>query len=145
MNNYQLRLRLLRVEARLRALEAALAPRPVPSKRAAAPRPADAVVTGREQLWARYLELEMPFGHGRVKLTKLGFAMRHRLNPDEFCRFFSATDKRGIPEGSTPALRFYQVLREDIAKLEARSTSAIAALDSHGRMAASQFSAVRPQ
>jgi hypothetical protein len=150
MNNYQLRLRLLRVEARVRALEAAAALRPSPPKREAAPRPDDAVVTAREQLWARYIELEMRFGHGKVKLTKLAFAVRHRLNPDEFCRFFSATDKRGIPEGSTPALRFYQVLREAIAELETRARGgnpqlAAIAADSRGNIAHSQFSGARPQ
>jgi hypothetical protein len=144
--NMQVELRWLK--ARVAALESAQAMRRPQAKRAAAPRPTDGVCAARESLWAKYVMLEMRFGHGRVKLTKLAFAIRHRLNPDEFCRFFSATDKRGIPEGSGPAVRFYQVLRDSIAELEARARGNVTNLvtgDSHGRMAASQFFAARPQ
>jgi hypothetical protein len=147
VTNDQLRLRLLRVEGRLAALEVAQAARPPRRKRTAALRPDDAVVAVREGLWAQYLELEMPFGHGRVKLTKLAFAIRHRLNPDEFCRWFSANDKRGIPEGSGPDLRFRQVLIDAIDGLEARANGNYphGADNSHGKVPGSQFFGPRPQ
>jgi hypothetical protein len=125
MSKYDLLLSRVRwLESRLRAMEAAQAaffPRPARKKRVAAARPSNAVVVEREQLWARYLELEMEFGHRRVKLTKLAFAIRHHQNPDEFVRWFSATDKRGIPEGSDPDRHFRQALNDAIAELEARA------------------------
>jgi hypothetical protein len=143
--NVQVELRWLK--ARVAALERAQAMRRPRPTREAAPRPDDAIVAHREKLWARYLELEMRFGHGRVKLTKLAFAIRHRLNPDEFCRWFSATDRRGIPEGSGPDLRFRKALTDAIAELESRAKASDQSVGSHshGRIAASQFSAARPQ
>jgi hypothetical protein len=120
MTKYDLLLSRVRwLESRMRAMEAAQVRRR--SKRVPAPRPTNAIVAAREKLWARYIELEMRYGHGRMKLTKLAFAVRHGLNPDEFVRFFSATDKRGIPEGSVPAVSYYRELNDAIAELEARA------------------------
>jgi hypothetical protein len=122
MSKYDLLLSRVRwLESRMRAMEAAQAARPARRKRVPAPRPDNAIVAAREKLWARYIELEMRYGHGRVKLTKLAFATRHGLNPDEFVRFFSATDKRGIPEGSVPAVSYYRALNDAISELEARA------------------------
>ncbi len=93
------------VQAELRWLKArvaALEGRRTRHKRTAAPRPDDGVVSERVKLWSKYLLLEMQFGHGRMRLTKLAFAVKWRLNPDEFCRWFSASDRRGIPAGSSP-------------------------------------------
>jgi hypothetical protein len=112
----QLRLRLLRVEARVAVLEARR-----PPKRPAAPRPDDAIIGAREKLWAKYLLLEMARGHGRVKLTKLSFAVRYKLNPTEFTRWFSGTDRKAIAEGTGQDQRFRRALVDAIAELEARS------------------------
>jgi hypothetical protein len=106
------------LESRMRAVEAAQAAHPVRRKRVAAARPTNAIVTAREKLWARYVLLDVSH---RGRITKLAFAMRHRLNPDEFCRWFSATDRRGIPEGSDPDRRFRQALTDAISELEARA------------------------
>jgi hypothetical protein len=129
------------------AMEAALPERPAARrKRVAAPRPSNAVVAAREQLWARYLELEMEFGHRRVKLTKLAFAVRHHQNPDEFVRWFSATDRRGIPQNSDPDRHFRQALTDAIAELEARAgeiSGHHVQKPSHGNRLSSQFSAAR--
>jgi hypothetical protein len=143
----QLRNELRTVQARLAALEAALAARPARRKRAAAPRPDDSVVAGREQLWAQYLRLEMTHGHGRTKLSKLAFATKWHLNPDEFVRWFSATDKRGVPEGSKPDRSHRRALAAAIAELEGRgkNDSVNTRVVSRDKLAFSQFSNSRPQ
>jgi hypothetical protein len=120
----QLEIQVRVLRARLDRLEA----RRQQPKREAAPRPDGAVVGAREKLWAQYLLLEMTRGHGRVRLTKLNFALRRKLNPDEFCRWFSARDRRGIPEGSGPDVRFRQALADAIAELEAREKNIAAAV-----------------
>jgi hypothetical protein len=139
------------LKARLATVEGILAARPPRRKRVGAPRPTDPIIAAREKLWARYVLLDVAH---RGRITKLAFAIRHRLNPTEFCRWFSGTDTRGIPEGSAPALRFYQALNDVIAELEARARggdqkakAAIAGIasDSHGKVAHSQFSNSRPQ
>jgi hypothetical protein len=123
MTRQQLAVWQRRVEARLRALEASQGARPARHKRVAAPRPDGGVVAAREALWARYLRLEMTRGHGKVRLTKLSFAMRFKLNPTEFCRWLSPTDRRGIAEGSGPDLRFRESLAAAIRGLEGRTRS----------------------
>ena len=145
MNKFdQLQLQVRGLVARVTALEAAQATRRARRKR---PRPSDVVVTEREALWARYLRLEMLYGHGRMRLTYLAFAIAHHLNPDEFCRFFSATDKRGIPESSAPDRSFRRALTDAIAELEARAenNSSNTRLVSHGKMPVSQDSGARWQ
>jgi hypothetical protein len=100
-------------------------------KRIARPRPDDAVIAARKRLWAQYVLLDVAH---RGRITCLAFAVRYRLgDPGEFRRFFSAGDKRGIPEGSGPAIRFYRALHEAIA--ERRQTL------SHGRVADSHLAA----
>jgi hypothetical protein len=111
-----------RMRARLDAVEAALAARRARKKRVPAPRPSDAVITTRERIWARYLKLEMQFGHGRMKLTRLAFAVKWRLNPSEFCRWFSVTDKRGIPAGSGPDLCFQRALANAIEEFRTKKS-----------------------
>jgi hypothetical protein len=150
MTKYDLLLSRVRwLESRMRAMEAAQVRRR--SKRVPAPRPTNAVVAGREALWAKYVMLEMRFGHGRCRLTKLSFAVRHRQNPSEFCRWFSATDRRGVPADSGPDLRFRQALNDAIAELEARArggdrkSTTTMLVDSHGKITGSQFSAARLQ
>jgi hypothetical protein len=141
----EMRVMRTRFEARLEALEARRDRR----KRQAAPRPDARVIADRERLWARYIELEMRFGHGRCKLSKLSFAVRHRLNPTEFCRWFSATYARGIAAGSGPDLRFREALTGAITELEARAEvlrngSAKQVMnDSHGNNCSAQYSGVR--
>jgi hypothetical protein len=132
------------LKARMAALEAAQAARPARRKRVAAPRPDDPTIAAREKLWARYVLLDVSH---RGRITKLNFALRHRLNPTEFCRWFSVSDARGIPQGSGPDLRFRQVLTDAIADLEARALLATATVekDSHGKVPGSQFFAPRPQ
>lgn len=139
VDRLELQVRVLR--ARVDAWEATQAARPAPRKRAVAPRPDDSVIAAREELWAKYLRLEMTHGHGRVKLTKLAFAVRHRLNPDEFCRWFSPTDRRGVPAGSGPDRRFRQALVDAIAELQTRGGPT----HSHGSLATSQDSGSRLQ
>jgi hypothetical protein len=129
--------------ARVGTLESAQAMRRQRPKRTAAPRPADPTVAAREALWARYVLLDVPH---RGRITKLAFAVKHRLgDPSDFRRFFSAADKRGIPEGSVPAVRFYRAINDAIAEARARSSGAIAPLDSHGNVTGSPLSAARPQ
>lgn len=130
------------LQARVDALEATVATRPARRRRECAPRPADGVVDGREKLWSRLVLLNVQYGHGR--LTRLRFVIKYHLgDPSDFCRFLSTADKRGIAEGSVPAGRYYQALREAIAELEAlRDTHGYR---SHGNMTHSQFSAARPQ
>jgi hypothetical protein len=144
VTNDQLRLRLLRVEGRLAALEAAQAARPARRKRVAAPRPGDDVIAGREKLWARYVLLDVSH---RGRISKLAFAMRYRLNPTEFCRWFSTADRRGVPENSGPDQRFRKVLIDAIGELEARAllSRTTGDKDSHGKVPGSQFFAPRPQ
>jgi hypothetical protein len=77
----RLRIEVRGLQARVDALEAAMAARPARRKRTGAPRPDDVVVAGREELWARYLRLEMMHGHGRTKLSKLAFAIKWHLIP----------------------------------------------------------------
>lgn len=140
----QLRLQVRALAARVDVLEAA-ACRPARRKRERAPRPTDGIIATREAQWAKYLRLEMMHGHGRTKLSKLAFAIRHRLNPDEFCRWFSATDRRGVPAGSGPDVRFRQALTDAISELEGRAVTGSVAPHSHGRMPPSQNSSVRLQ
>jgi hypothetical protein len=124
---------LRRLNARLATVEGILAVRAARRKCVAAPRPDDAIIAGRVRLWDRFVLLQV--GHGPT--TKLHFVVKHHLgDAAEFRRFFSATDKRGIPEGSAPALRFYQALNDAIAELEARS---------HGKDSHSHFSGLLPQ
>ena len=127
--NVQAELRWLkdRVTA-LEALTARPAPAPVQEpakrKRAAAPRPDDAIITKRLSLWSKLVLLHVQYGRGH--LTKLKVCIKYGLgDPSDLCRFLSADDARGIPEGSIPAVRYYQALREFIVELEARR-------DSHG-------------
>ena len=97
-------------------LEVALAARRVRRKR---PQPDHVDVHRREELWSTYVNLEAEFGHGRIPhLTKQGFAIRHRINADEICRWLSYTAKRGIPEGSAPDQNIRRALAGDILKLE---------------------------
>jgi hypothetical protein len=143
----QLQLQMRAQAKRIEALEAAQAARAARSKRESAPRPSDSVIAGRERLWARYIELEMRFGHGRVRLTKLSFAARHGLNPSELGRWLSASDRRGIPAGSKPDRSHRRALAAAIAELEARgkNQSSDTTLNSHGNMLPSQVSAARLQ
>jgi hypothetical protein len=117
-------MRLLRCEARLSELEAALAARPVRAKRTSAVRPDDAVVVAREKLWAHYIELEMRFGYGRVKLTKASFTTRWQLGHSEFCRWLSVNG-RGIPQGSIPDARFRRALHAAIRELDERGDARV--------------------
>jgi hypothetical protein len=139
----QLQLQVRAQAKRIEALEAAVAARPTPHKRERAPRADDRDIAGREELWATYLRLEMTHGHGRTKLSKLSFAIRHRLSPDEFVRWFSATDKRGVPAGSKPDRSHRRALADAIAELEARgeNNSRNPRISSHGNGLPSQFSA----
>lgn len=141
----QLRLQVCAQEARIAALEAAQAARPAKRKRERASKPDSAVTTERYELWAKYIRLEMRFGHGRCRLTKLSFAMRWRLNPTEFCRWFSATDRRGIPAGSGPDRSFRRELNAAISELEARGKNESDGIRpvSHGNMLPSQDSGAR--
>jgi hypothetical protein len=132
-----LRTQVRSLEARLDALEARRARR----KRVAAPQASGGIIAEREKLWARYVLLDVAH---RGRITRLAFAMRHRLNPTEFCRWFSVADRRGIPEGSGPDLRFRRALTDTIAELEARARGADWQ-HSHGNMTGSQFSDRRPQ
>ena len=117
----QLRLLVRSLQARVDALEG----RRARHKRAAAPKPDDAVVAERNKLWAKYMMLEMQHGHGRCRLTKLSFATRHGVNPTEFGRWMSPTAKRGVAEGSKPDRSHRRVLNAAISELEARR-------DTHG-------------
>ena len=121
LENRVLRDRVATCEGRIAALEAARPRR----KRESAPKPTDAIVTGRLKLWSRLVLLHLQYGRGR--LTKLKVCVKYGLgDPSDLCRFLSADDRRGIPEGSAPAVRYYQALREFIAELEA-------VRDAHGR------------
>ena len=135
--NVQAELRWLK--DRVTALEARTA-RPAPApvqepakrKRAAAPKPDNAVITKRLNFWSRLVLLHLQYGHGR--LTKLKVCVKYGLgDPSDLCRFLSAGDARGVPEGSIPALRYYGALREFIAELEGRRDS-----HSHGNRPQSQ-------
>jgi hypothetical protein len=126
------------LQARIAVLEGQPA-RPARPRRAPQP---GRDIAGREALWARYIELEMRHGHGRVKLSKLAFAIRHRLNPDEFVRWFSAADRRGIPDSSGPDRNHRRALAAAIAELE---QGGITTLNSHGKLPISQDSAARLQ
>ena len=140
----RLQLQMRAQEARITVLEAALAAKATPRKRESAPKPDSAVVTKRLKLWGRYIDLEMLYGHGRMRYTYLAFAVKWYLNPDEFCRFFSASDRRGIPEASEPAKSFYRALNTAIAELEARAkTGDNITRFSHGNIVASQDSTMR--
>jgi hypothetical protein len=75
--------------------------------------------------------------HGKGRVTKLSFAVRHHINPSEFSRAFSRTDKRGIP----PTSGSYQRIRS--ALIEARA-ELLKAKDSHGNLAHSQLFRVKP-
>ncbi len=120
----RLQLQMRAQEARITVLEAALAAKATPRKRERAPKPDSAVVTKRQTLWSRLVLLHVQYGRGH--LTKLKVCVRYGLgDPSDLCRFLSADDRRGIPEGSIPALRYYGALREFIAELEGRR-------DSHG-------------
>jgi hypothetical protein len=130
--NHQLRLALNALEARVRKLEAAVEVQK--RRRTRAPRPDAGVIREREELWSKYLMLEMSRGHCTTKLSKLGFATKNRINPSEFARWFSAADARGIAEGSGPDTRIRRALAEAIAELGARLPSA------RGKLLASQFS-----
>lgn len=133
------------LKAEVAALKAAQAARPAPRKRAAAPRPSDAVVTGREKLWARFVLLHLQYGHGRM--TLLRFATRHGVNPTELGRWKSLTAARGIPECSKPDLSHCRALAAAISELEARGEnhSGNTRMNSHGKMLPSQVSGARPQ
>jgi hypothetical protein len=135
----RLRLEVQVLKAQVAALMAAQpAARPARPKRAPQ---AGRDINAREKLWAKYLVLEMQHGHGRMKLTKLAFAVRHRLNPDEFCRWFSASDRRGVPDGSGPDRNHRRALETAIAELESgKNQSCNASLNSHGRPVVSQDS-----
>jgi hypothetical protein len=139
----QLRLQLRAQAKRIAALEA-LAARPR-RKRAAAPRPSDSVIAERERLWAKYVMLEMRFGHGRCRLTKLSFAARNGLNPSELGRWLSPSDRRGIPAGSKPDRSHRRALNAAISELEARGKNAVDNISrvSHGNMLPSQDSVMR--
>jgi hypothetical protein len=140
----RLRMEVRGLVARVAALEAARSPR---RKRATAPRPDDAAVMEIHKLWARYLELEMQFGHGRMKLSKLAFAIKWHLNPDEFVRAFSFTDTHGIPQGSVPDQNHRRALAGAMSELEARGENQLDGirLNSHGSIRVSQDSGGRPQ
>ena len=145
--------RLDQLERRIAALEAAARPVTAPvqerdkvrPKRMAAPRPSDSVIAGRERLWSKYVMLEMQHGHGRVRLTKLGFAARHGLNPSELGRWLSPTDRRGIAEGSKPDRSHRRELAAAIAQLEARAKneSGNTRIVSRGNVLPSQDSGLR--
>ena len=142
----KLRLQMRAQEARIAVLEAAQAARPARPKRMAAPRPSDSVIAGRERLWSKYVMLEMQHGHGRVlRLTKLGFAARHGLNPSELGRWLSPTDRRGIAEGSKPDRSHRRELAAAIAQLEARAKneSGNTRIVSRGNVLPSQDSGLR--
>lgn len=128
---------LRRLTARVVALEAGRPRR----KRAPAPRPGGTTIGAREKLWAKYVLLEMQHGHGRCRLTKLAFCMKHRLNPSEFARWFSTRDRRGVPEGSTPDRRFRHALDGAIAELESAHVRQLSQRNS----TVSQYSGMRPQ
>ncbi len=131
-----------RLAARVEALEAALAARPAKRKRESAPKPDDAVVTNRQTLWSRLVLLHLQ--HGRGRLTKLKVCVKYGLgDPSDLCRFLSADDARGVPEGSIPAARYYRALRTFISELEARRVTH--GYHSHGIDAGSTFSSARPQ
>jgi BMFP domain-containing protein YqiC len=137
-----------RLAARVAVLEAAQAARPAPRKRERAPQPDDAIITERYELWAKYIRLEMRFGHGRCRLTKLSFAMRHGVNPTEFGRWMSPTDKRGIAVGSKPDRSHRRALNAAIAELEARKSGSplpdlARGIVSHGNVSSSQDSVMR--
>jgi hypothetical protein len=124
---------------RVEALETA---RPAKRKRECAPKPDSAVVTKRVNLWARLVLLHVQYGRGR--LTKLKVCVRYGLgDPSDLCRFLSAGDARGVPEGSIPAERYYGALREFIAELEARRVTP--GQHSHGIQAGSQSFGARVQ
>jgi hypothetical protein len=133
--NLQVELRWLK--ARVAALEAGQTARPARPKRTAAPRPADAIIAGRVSLWDQFVLLH--------PTSKLAFVLKYRLgDPSDFSRFFSSNDARGIAENSTTAERYYRALHAAIAEARARkSTSQLA--DFHGKLAAFQDSAARPQ
>ena len=141
----QLQLQMRAQAKRIEALEAAQAARPARPKRMAAPRPSDSVIAGRERLWSKYVMLEMQHGHGRVRLTKLGFAARHGLNPSELGRWLSPTDRRGIAEGSKPDRSHRRELADAIAELEARGKNDALnkSVGSHGNVLPSQDSGLR--
>jgi hypothetical protein len=150
MTNDQLRLRLLRVEADVRELKAALAApssgcstngatcgKPPKPKRPAVGRPADAIVAARVSLWDQ-LTLLHP-------TSKQAFCVKHHLgDPSDFCRFFSSKDARGIREGSTTAERYYRALHDASAEARARKLCG-QPQGFHGKMAAFQDSTTRPQ
>jgi hypothetical protein len=119
LDRLELQVRVLR--SRLDRLEA----RRAQHKREAAPRPDDAIISARESLWAKYVMLEMRYGHGRVKLTKLSFSTLFRLNPSEFTRWFSAADKKAIGEGTGQDQRFRGALAAAIAELETRARGGV--------------------
>jgi hypothetical protein len=112
------------------------APRPHKRKRLSAPRPEAAVIVEREELWSKYLTLEMSRGRNKVNLSKLAFAVRHQgINPGEFTRWLSDTDARGIPVGSGPDRLFRKTLTDAISELEAKVPK------SHGKVQTYQSSA----
>jgi hypothetical protein len=122
MSRYdQLAAELIEVKARLAALENR--PR---SKRVAAPRPDNAVVRESRALWDAYVDAEVERGIKRV--TKCGFAARHKIPQSEFYRLFSYRDKKGIPPGSGPFRRMRAEVIDATDKLK----------DSHGKLDASQ-------
>jgi hypothetical protein len=114
------------LEARVRALEAK-------RRRKAVPPPTDADIMERHALWAAYLQAEMQYGHGRCRLTKTAFAVRHGFPLSEFYRWFSGRDRRGVPASSGPDQRFRDELAAATAKLR----------ESHGTRPSSQLFRVR--
>ena len=116
----QLRLQVRAQEKRIAALEAAEAARAAPSASVNALRSRiAAVVTKRLSLWSKLVLLHLQYGRGR--LTKLKVCIKYGLgDPSDLCRFLSAGDARGVPEGSIPAERYYGALRKFIAELETR-------------------------
>jgi hypothetical protein len=140
----QLKIQVRTLAARLAALEAAQAARPARRKRERAPRPTDAIITARRRLWAQYVLVHVAH---RGRVTYLSFAVKHRLNPSEFARWFSMSDARGIPPGSGPDRRFYQALTGAIAELEGRAHGSYlhGGDNSRGNIAGSQFSGSAPQ
>jgi hypothetical protein len=102
-------------------------------RRKAVPPPTDADILSRHALWAAYIEAEMLYGHGRCRLTKAAFAVRHGFPLSEFYRWFSSTDVRGIPTRSGPDQRFRSELAGATAKLR----------ESHGTRPSSQLFCVK--
>jgi len=107
-----------RLAARVAVLEA---DRPLRRKRQKAPKPSNAVIEARNELWNRFRVLHRYFNHREATIT--WFCAKHLdgMCTSEFSRWLSASGKKGIAAGSSVDLRIRKALEDEIGRLEAKA------------------------